>query len=76
MSIYRTSVETVLYVGVPFSLFQELQAIFDISDANIDQPTEGFVWAMTQVEDPDETMDEILDNAENLGIDCMVVYSL
>lgn len=76
MSIYRTSVLVVLYVGVPTSLFRELQAIFDTSDANIDKPTEAFVSAMTQVEDPDQTMDEILENAENLGLDSMVVYEL
>lgn len=74
MSIYRTSVHTVLYVGVPKSLFRFLQFFFQCYDENIDKDLDSFLEAAEETKD--DTFDEILENAGNLGIDSIVVYEL
>lgn len=74
MSIYRTSVQVVMYVGVPDDVFRFLQDHFEEPGLNIDKPLDEFIEAVEN--QGDEVLDEIFDNAANLGIDAIVAYPL
>jgi hypothetical protein len=75
MAIHSTRVETVLYVGVPLYTFTHLQEFFGDFSSNLDYERARFEAACGEIP-YDEIFEDILENANSLGIQSIVVFEL
>ena len=78
--VWKTRVQVSLYVGVPFAFFHDQLAFQHncVGQDNIDLPLSEFQEVLDQNERScfTESFEEILYNADTLGIDSVVVYPI
>ena len=78
--VWTTRIETVLYVGVPHAYFYE-QLVYQhnaVGQNQIDTSLDEFETALEENERScfTDTFEEMLYNASNLGLLCIIVYPL